>query len=630
MSRVLFYGFLLVGLLAAGPLSAQITVPGTAATLTEALSVATPGSTITITANLEEDNTYFVGTAVTIQGQNPGITLRGIHFFVTASNVTIRNLVMNGKLTSGERTTTTSLVVLTGGTSNLVVENCTIINPATGEGDGVMYLGGPTLSLTGPGSCIRADTANNVIIRNCSFENDNDGTPNIVGVHISEQTPGNGPILIENNTFFAQARNVQISSPHANITIRGNRFLGQTLGSEHGGSSIFLTTDYQSGQTGPRGVPIRDLVIENNTFGILGDGYTHANNGINLHGLLDGVYIRGNIWRTDVASEAIYAAVYGSGLFITDNVIGADANGTGSLTILGNSVDILYPDPALRMEGVLIANNDFPGVPGGTAVGFGELIFGAIVEKNTIRDCPTYGVWSYQQPSVMVVRSNAFTRCGTTNSNVNAAVLIQSEDCAVVNNMMIDCRDGVSMDPENLVRDANVEIATNNLLIAYNYMLNPTRYGIEDQNGSDTFPEILASNVRIINNTIVFPGIGHLSIGTKTTQMYNNIFFGGTLLLTGTTWNANPDFAVRGFNLNFGNTYPAGYPATPTDIYANPRLVGGFAPATIADLALLPDSPARDAGTSDGYSPDFTTEIGAWQEVQVDTSVNPSHWENYR
>jgi len=633
MNKIMFFALLAVGLWVVAPLPAQITVPGTASNLTDALNQAAsnPGSTITITANLEEDNTYFVGTPVTIQGQTPGITLRGIHLLLTASNITLKDLTINGKLTGGARTNTSFMVVVGSGQSNILIENCTIINPATGTGDGVLYSGGaPTASLGGESSCVRVDTSNNVTIRDCNFVNDDDGLPNIVGIDITAQTPGNGPILIENNRFFADARNIQISCPHRNITIRGNTFLGENLGSENGGGSIFLATDFGTDDSGPRGTPIRDLVIEGNTFGVLADGINHANNAINLHGPIDGVYIRNNTFNVDILSESVYAAVYGTGLTITDNIIGADANGTGSLIIQSTSVDLIYPEPGLRMDGVLIRNNDFPGVPGGTAIGFGELVYNALVEKNNITDCPIYGVWSYYQPSEFMVRNNTFTRCGTQNGNVDAAVLVQSENCGVVGNAMIDCRDGVSMDPENLVRDANVEIASNNLLIAYNYMLRPTRYGVEDTNGSDTFADVLAQNVRIINNTIVFPGVGHLSLGTKATQLYNNIFFGGTLLLKGTTWNATPDFTRRGFNLNFGVTWPAEYPAMPTDITANPMLVGGFAPASVGDLALLPDSPARDAGTSDGYTPDYVTDIGAWQGVQVNTSVNSSQWENYR
>lgn len=644
MKPMTFCGVLLLGLLAAATLSAQVTVPSAGTPdMGTALSQVNAGGTITVTANLEENQTYVVGVACTIQGQNPTITLRRMSFLVSASNVAFRDLVIDGKDTGGTRDSArTNLVRVTATANNFLMENCRVVHPGPGFGNGIMTDVGV---LHAPSSSVEVAHGGNVTIRNCNFLNDVDaGIDNETNIFFSDAFAGNGPILIEGCSFGAHSRGIQVNTPHANMTIRNNTFLRTGTPTENGDHEVggfVLATDYNDlgGQNGPLGLPIRDLVIEGNTFGASpAGGNVMENNGVNLHGPIDNVYIRNNVFHRNVLSEAVFAWVYGQGLFIHDNLVDADSNGTGAFTIQGTSTQLFWPDSHMELRNIVLTRNTFTPREG-TGIGFGFNTFDALVEDSEFTDCPTYGVWSYFIPSYFTVRNCLFTRCGTnspTSGNVEGAVLIQSEYCSVLNNVMIDCRDAVALDPENPGGStAYGTIATNGALIAGNYMLRPTRYGIDDTNGSDDgLPNVLAEGVQIINNTIVFPGIAAMSLRSKNFDVYNNIMHGGTIAITNVTLHVNagtfaPTFRYRGFNLNFNNNYQGMSPAA-TDITANPRFVGGLAPSDVAGLALLPDSPARRAGTSNGYEPDYWTHIGAWQDAQVDTAVPGGHWNLYR
>ncbi len=641
MRKLAFCGVWLACLMAAGTPMAQITVPsGPTPDMAAALNQVSPGGTITVVANMEADQTYFVGNAVTIQGQNAGITLRRMNFLVTASNVTFRDIVINGKNAGGQRNPAhQSLIRMTQGNSNLLLENCTIINPASGIGDGLLTTVG---SLDGPGCGVQLDTGSNITIRNCNFTNDiNTGIDNEVCVFFSTVTPQSGPVMIEGCTFQAHSRCIQINSAHANVTIRNNQFLQNGTLTEFDDaevSGIFLTTDYNplGSDTGPLGTPMRNLKIHGNTFGG-GVGQIMENNAVCLRGRIDGVEIYNNNFTRRVDSESILAYVYGKDLYIHDNVANGDSNGTGMFVVLGYSTQLTYPDPGTEIHNVVVRNEDFTPREG-TGVGMGENMYEVLVEKCTFTNCPTYGAWSFYLPCVMTVRDCVFTNCGTsggaTSGNVEGAILFQSEHCAALNNAMINCRDGVSFDPENLGR-TGADVATNNCLVAGNYMLSPYRYGIDDTNQSDapaTDPP--AYGIKIINNTIIFPGVAAMSLRSQMYDVYNNIMHGGTTAISNVTVGVNagtwaPTFRVRGFNLNFNNTYQ-GMSATATDVTANPQFVGGIAPTTVAGLALNPASPALNAGTSNGTDPDYITEIGAWQQAAVDTSVPGTRWELYR
>ncbi|MBE7558080.1 right-handed parallel beta-helix repeat-containing protein [bacterium] len=602
MRKLAFCCACLLAVWAAGPGWAQITVPsGGTPDMAAAISQVGPGGTITVVSNLEADQNYFVGVSCTIQGQNPSITLRRMGFTVTAGNVTFRNLVIDGKSTLGQRNPNRSFLLrFTQTSSNILLENCTIINPASGVGDGLVS---NPLSFDSPGAGVRLDTGANVTIRNCNFSNAVDaGIDNEVCVFFSAADPTAGPVLIEDCTFAAHSRGIQFNSPHGDVTIRNNYFprTGTTTEFDDAEvSGIFLATDYNpvGAANGPTGTPMRNLRIYGNVFGG-GVGEIMENNAVCLRGRIESVEIYNNDFTRRVDSESVLIYGYGRDVYIHDNVANGDSNSTGMYVVLGYSTQMTYPDPGTNLYNVVVRNEDFTPREG-TGVGFGENMYDVLVEKCTFTDCPVYGVWSFYLPCVMNIRNNVFTRCGLSSGpsagNVEGAILFQSEHSSAVNNVMIDCRDGVSFDPENLGR-TGANVGTNNVLVAGNTMLRCTRYGIDDTNQSDapaTDPP--AVGIKIVNNTFVFPGLAAMALRSKEMLVYNNLMHGGTVAITNVTTGPNagtfaPTFQVRGFNLNSNNTIRDGL--TATDITANPR--SGRAGADHRGvLALLPDSPAR-------------------------------------
>ena len=614
---------------------AQVTVPGTAADMGAALSQVGLNGTITVTANLEAEASYLVSTpGITIQGVNPSITIRQHMFIVTVEGVTFRDLVLDGKSTGGVRSVNATLVRVLELAGNFLMENCTVRNPAAGLGNGVVStgsLGSTNLDiLNGAGACVDLRTSDRVTLRNCTMINDDEsGVDNEVNVVFNDATAGSGSTLIEGCTFYANSRNVQINVPHAGITIRDNDFLGTDGASDYEGAGIFLMTDYQDAGSpnGPRGTPIRNLVIEGNRFGEPG-GRVHANAGIRLDGPIDGVFVRGNVFNAEVQSEAVFSRAYGSTLVFENNQCRNLCTGGAAFRVAARSVDI---DPglepaALFIDHVVAAGNLFEDNVGNSGIGVGERVGADLAENNTF--IRTGGYFNSRRPHTSIIRDNVFQECGTGGG----AVEIVTDQAVVTRNTFSNCGSAVVVKSALSVVSGTDEAPVGHVG-TFNVIFRPTVRGIMDNSGpDDVLPSPLRSQgLRIVNNTIAFPGTAGIALRGTGIDLFNNIVSAGPVAVTvaGTGGNHAVTFAHRGFNLNFGNSY-VGLAPTGTDLLADPRFVGGLVPANASGLALLPDSPALNAGTSNGVDSDFFTEIGAWQELTIDTHVGQGRWELYR
>ncbi len=617
-----------------GSAGAQVTVPsGGTPDMNAALSQVAAGGTITVATDLEENGSYLVGSPVTIQGQYPGIRLRNMQFIVTSSRVVFRNLVLDGKNSLGQRNPARKyLIRVTGTAADFTIENCRVVHPASGEGDG---LANNAASLNGPGCGLQLEMGGDVTVRNCDFNDDVDeGIDNEVNIFFTSVNPQSGPVLIEGCTFGAHSRCIQINSPHANITIRDNRFLWSGTAGEFADeevTGVMLCTDFNllNDPNGPYGTPLKNLLVEGNIFGGTG-GQIMNNSGVTLWGPVDGVAIRNNTFNGNVRYEAIGVWAYGRDVVVQDNVVATGSHSSGCHLFGSRSKQLVYGDPVFQLENVVVSGEVFSPI-NGSGMTLAEMVHGARVENCVFNNCAYYGCWNYVSSNDFVVRGNRFVGCGIAdNANVDGAVLVQSPGCVIADNEMIGCRNGVSFDPQQYTAFApynTLILRPDHAIVSGNYILGPTRYGIEDTNGSSVDPGGQATGIRIYNNTITTPGVGGMALRSRAMDVYNNILHGGPVAITTTTF--APTFSHRGFNLNYGNSYQ-GLAPTATDITANPGFVGGLAPAAAADAALLPSSPARNAGASNGVDPDFATEIGAWQETAIDASVPTAAWELYR
>ncbi|MBE7558078.1 right-handed parallel beta-helix repeat-containing protein [bacterium] len=620
-----------VAWLCAGQVGAQVTVPSVGVPdMNAALSQVPAGGTITVTTDLEEDGTYLIGQAVTLRGQHAGITLRNMGFLVTAGGVVFRDLVIDGKDSQGRRNPARrNLIRVTPTAGDFTMENCRVVHPASGEGDGLAH---NAVSLHGPGSALQLEMGTRVTLRNCDFNNAVDaGIDNEVNVFFTSVDPAAGPILIEGCTFGAHSRGIQINTPHANITIRNNTFLWSGTAGEFADeevTGVMLTTDFNdlSAANGPRGAPLRNMLVEGNRFG--GPGFPRMNNsGLAFWGPVEGLVIRNNTFNNTVVYEAIQLWDYGRDVILENNYVAPGSHQSGCYVIGARSKQLTYGDPDFRLDNVVIAGETFAPV-NGSGMTITEMTYGVRIENCFFNQCAMYGFWTYASSNQFVLRACTFTGCGARDTGVDGAVVVQSEGSVVADNVMLDCRNGVSFDPEReYFTPAGPIRRPNRCVVAGNYMLRCTRYGIEDTNGSALDPGGQAVGIRIVNNTITLPGVGAMALRSRDFDVFNNIMHGGPVAITTTTF--SPTFRRRGFNLNYGNAYQ-GMSATATDKTANPQFAGGLSPAGAADVALLPGSPARNAGSADGLAPDYRTENGAWQEVAITASAPAARWERYR
>ncbi|MBE7560829.1 hypothetical protein HS125_18525 [bacterium] len=649
MQRIILITILGLPMLALGfaGWAADRNVPSPHATIVDALNAAQPGDRIVISGTHTESVQIPIGLDnLTITSGAIRADIREARFFVTSSNVTFRDVDINGKSVSGVRNPNNrDLIILTETSGNVTFEGCRIVNPASGAATAHDTASNNFDAQTSPGSCIEIRSSGPVTVRNCNFVNDDDyaasGINAEVCIHFSEASGGSlaGPYLIENSVFRFHSKGVSITHGYDNITIRGNHMdLSNDNPDDGSSSSIYMHTDF----TDSTGV-VANLLIEGNTF----DGAPDADNDgaggrciFLATGKIDNAVIRNNTFRSTIANNAIRSYARGTGLVIDNNSIDVrSGQGVGGAVHFAartsyNSATALPPmHPELEIRNLVFTGNL---VTGNTALAmlFDENCVGPnTVADNVFLDIAGTGIEVDETPNSTLFRNNRLERCGG-----NAALDITGRGSSLLGNFILDCPVGIRIDTAGSnygsTLSPHLDRRPQNILISRNVVLRMTGSGIIDQtvdSGTDGQGNWIGRSVgiRYVNNTIANSGGANLTVRGDAISVYNNLFMGGpggSLNDAGATV-----FSARGFNLYY-NTTAGNVPMTSTDINSLlPPVVGGALPGSLAAVQLRPDSLAIDAGSTNGIDPDYTTDIGAFELGAVaDTGVPAGGWELYR
>ncbi|MBE7560657.1 right-handed parallel beta-helix repeat-containing protein [bacterium] len=436
----------LVGCLAAAMVPAwpaDRAVPGTYSTIAAAMAAAQPGDRIVITGQHVENGLVNVSVNnLTITSGATRADLRETRFAVSAQNVTFQGVDINGNSVAGARSTTAQdLVLLEGTSSNVTFDDCKIINPATGEGDGGAADTNPAQH-SNPGTCIEVRTPGPLTIRNCDFvcEDYTEGTgaQNIVNLHFRNAINAVGPVLIENTAFAAEKRNIDFQAGWSNITVRNCTFrnYGTGAGSAAG---VYLFPD----DADPEGV-IRNLLIE---------GCSFVGNGIGARGIYcpsartENVVIRNCSFISANMANAIRWIGRGEGPVI-DNCVMRIGTRQGIGGTGGFAGEVFYPkgDPRGFIHGFVVRNCVIDGNDNAGIVFEWNVVDGIVIENNTLVDTGREGIGFFEEPCSVLVRGNHITRCGQSTDFVgtaNGGIVLAVNDSGVTDTFIISCPSGI-------------------------------------------------------------------------------------------------------------------------------------------------------------------------------------------
>lgn len=643
-----------LGLLVPAGRAADRLVPSQYPTILDALNNAQTGDRIVISGQVVLDQQVVVAiNDLTITSGNPRADIRRTRFLVTASGVTFQDVDINGKSPAGARSPDArSLVTFTSTASNGTLIGCKIVNPASGTGTGVENSSDDVL---GPGACVNVQAEGALSVRNCNFANDMDAdVNNEVGILLGPGAgnPSVGPVLIEGCTFRAVERNVSIVAPWSNITIRNCGFSLSNQGAiGQAPADVYVNTDWAD-QTFEGAV--NNLLIEGNVLGGVespqGSRYSYP---VATLSTLNNCILRNNHLTTSNNNIGVYWRGRGNGLVIENNRV--DVRGTANETSYGSlylrcagstANNFVFGDPRLRMKNVIVRGNVFTN-PTGTgelaAITLRDWYENTVIEDNVIRNYLLNGIYMFEAPNGHVIRNNYFQNVGTVRGGVNAAIAGALQDGAAIGNTIVGCQVGIRLFTSSGVNGTApsppfLDRRPKNNVIARNAILGCVSTGILDQSGevdgTDTQGTYLQRSFgnRYVNNTITNPGAEGMALRGDQHWVYNNIFFGGTAAVRDNrTTGANTSFAAIGFNATYATNY-VGIAPPATDIQLpNSPFVGGNNPTTRAGVTPKADAPVLSAGTGDGLSPDYITDIGAIQLGAVtDTSVPAAGWALYR
>ena len=257
LERILVFVLLIV-LAATTPVYAATTTANSASTLAAAITQASAGDTIELTANITTSANFHIGKSLTIDGK--GHTINAVkldrHFSIGTSSasdpgiiVTLKNLTLinGGPATSGRRGGSV-WITLPSASSGVVLKNVKIKNSATAGWGGGIHIQSRGNTVTLDGVEVSGNSASlggglyaagsNVIIKNSAFTN-NKGVSNVngigtgAGIYAIRDNAYANTLTIENSTFsgnrspdnggafFASANAGTFSLRH--VTITGNR-----------------------------------------------------------------------------------------------------------------------------------------------------------------------------------------------------------------------------------------------------------------------------------------------------------------------------------------------------------------------------------------------------------------------
>ncbi len=630
-----------LALWASAPLRANIiTVQqgGAVPTLGAALSQAINGDTINIIPGPSDyvEGSLVVGLSnLTIQGSGGRPRFTGTRLTLTASGITLRNVAIDGE----RNTTLTNLVTITAGANQILLENCAIVNPASGTGSG--NIGGrtsqnPDTDYDSPGACVRMLEGQGRTVRGCNFECTQDpaikNENNIISVVVPPATSSD--VVIEDCSFQAETKNIMLIGAHVNVLIRNN--------------------DFNRTQAG------RDVVDRPPLNGFSTGAITIIPTSSALTTVTgQGVRIVGNRINKSAGSGIMLMDGVVNGLEVVDNVWGA----------------VYSPDLSIKSQGdtVVFTGNTFHNTRDPDAGSFvieldqpvstanGEQYAFMTLTDNTFTDSPLDYIYVRASITQMTLERNTFLSnlgfCYFQASNLSHARIIDNDFMGGGEEVGTSQASVGLAGAGNVVagnrfsgNDAAVELYRFSGLtedaypggrnvVSGNVIASMREAGIRERDaavtGTSRHDRGVYSNSpgnRYYNNTVLICNGVAIDIHSDNTSIYNNLLLQnqGGIRVTTTT---QP--GVRDFNLVFNNG-PGGSgnfmglaTAGVHDIIANPLLVN----VAGGDYSLSPSSPARNAGTNpDGplREPDYVTDIGAFQDAVIDTSVSPRDWELYR
>ncbi|WP_445245377.1 DUF4347 domain-containing protein [Microcoleus sp. OTE_8_concoct_300] len=262
--------------------------------LRDAIASAAAGDTINFSSSIGNrkitlsNGQLLIRKDLTIDGGNRKITISGnnssrVIRIEGSTNVTLKNLIVaNGRVGSDNQSETTSAGggILTGGGSNLTLENCQVNNNVAGFGGGI-YTGfrstttvinskfsGNDGSLADNtergGGAIATKSGGTLTIRGSEFTN-NTGSfggavNNLLGSMTIEDSKFIGNVIVKGVGGAVYVDGANASGPNAtpgpvggNIIIRNSLFDGNTAASEGGAAFLF-------------GYPPDQMLLENSTF----------------------------------------------------------------------------------------------------------------------------------------------------------------------------------------------------------------------------------------------------------------------------------------------------------------------------------------------------------------------------
>ena len=625
------------------PLLAQVTVIGTGAgnypTISAAVSAAGNNATVQVDATagpFTQENLIVFANNLTITGVNGTAVISATTDWVVASGgCRMENLRFDFQGTSK------TPVRFLPDANDITVRNCTFIDP--GHGDTPAARGGNPDASDNVSVSVLVMSRSNVLFEDCTFTHTTAQTNSAVNDGSLRFFPSGTGANAQNCTirrcvFTAPDVCILIDSAWDGMTIEQCTFTvpnRNVTGLYRAG----IWVESQVMEENPANVT-RNLVIRDCNFPFIEDTCIAFWNAI-----IDNVVID-NCDMGAAGDQAVHTEnTGGNGLVITNCIIDNKAPGesvnTDPIWFNVNTIGTTVP-----VSGVVISNNEFREW-GNTAINFHGGYRNVRVEGNTFGTGTLqplyYGVYQVHSNQSIVVRNNTFLK------HNGYSVILRGSNCLVSNNLMIQEGSngrGVYISAGTPPDEAYVQPHDN--VIAYNVMVNLTADGVYE---AAVAANLVHRNDRIFNNTIVYCQGNGMILSGLGYQVFNNIIVacGTTGTEAGINLRAGASMAVEDFNLlvaNSNNFLGWSTPGAHDLIGVNPQFtdLGAIETALAfnqpitpqlvnSSLTLAPVSPARDVGT-DPSGPlehtDYSTDLGAFSDVQIDTSVPANRWAVYR
>ncbi len=577
----------------------------------DALNAATLNEIIQINAAgnpYPDEGLLTVGQSVTLTSINGIAVIQRTRFNVLANNVTFQNLSLDGENASKQ-------IISFLGVSNATVRGCTVVNPASGTVDSPADTTDDLADVAEAmdcGVCVSVAGGDNVLIEN----NDMRSTANSAiasQANVQVIVPGAGThngLTIRGNQFGAETRNLSIWSGWSNVTIENNSFVRATLGTvARTGSNILISTLNSDGAA-----VCRNWTIRNNTFTFADDSNISFE-----QCTVDNIDIEGNTFTQAQDNQAVILQAVGSGVVVRNNTFGT----SGSTAVSLNNA--LNQPAANALATVTVSDNHMANPAAGVSVG--ENVSQGIVVRDNVIDAVGANVgMSLTGGSASALLQRNRVSQGGSSSCIN----LDGLGATVVDCEFIGGRRGVALFSQNTF----TSVGGNNI-VARNLVVEPGLSGTSGRivgigDWDNVTGWVAQANNRIIGNTVVLCAADGIYVAGPGYKVYNNI--SAFCVNSGINVKAGVTLALSDYNLYFQNQVAnyVGTTAGPHDIAANPQFVTFFGVSAGADFHLKPISPARDAGTSNGVDPDYITDLGALQDVAVDTAVPGAAWELYR